>query len=559
MLEKAVVECVPNFSEGRDRDRIQAIAEAIASVEGVALLDVDAGADTNRTVYTFAGGPRAVVEAALAGARRARDLIDMRNHSGSHPRMGALDVCPFVPIAGISMAECAQLARDFGARLAREFSIPVFLYEEAAAKPSRRSLADIRFGEYEGLAAKLADPEWHPDFGPSRFDPRWGATVVGAREALLAFNVNLTTEDVGVAKEIASELRESGKIVRNSRGVPELDHLGQVKRIQGRLKTVRAIGWQVRELRCTQVSMNILNFRTTALWMAFEAVREAAERRGFGVSGSELVGLAPAAALVESGRYFQRKANATPGLPDRALVKAAVKALGLDCRGDFDPDKKIIEWAIIGKSRLVDRPVSEFVDELSSPSPAPGGGTTSACVGAMGAALAAMAANLSIGKKGFEERTSELESIALEAQELKTELLGRADEDSDAFNGILQALRLPKRSEEETTLRGLAIQEATKRASLVPLGSARACLGAMRLCLKAVERGRASSATDAAVGFLAAKAGLEGALLNVKINLEGIKDGDFAGAVKKEIEALSTQASADEREYRALLSKTLGF
>jgi glutamate formiminotransferase/formiminotetrahydrofolate cyclodeaminase len=559
MLEKAVVECVPNFSEGRDRDRIQAIAEAIASVEGVALLDVDAGADTNRTVYTFAGGPRAVVEAALAGARRARDLIDMRNHSGSHPRMGALDVCPFVPIAGISMAECAQLARDFGARLAREFSIPVFLYEEAAAKPSRRSLADIRFGEYEGLAAKLADPEWHPDFGPSRFDPRWGATVVGAREALLAFNVNLTTEEVGVAKEIASELRESGKIVRNSRGVPELDHLGQVKRIQGRLKAVRAIGWQVRELRCAQVSMNILNFRTTALWMAFEAVREAAERRGFGVSGSELVGLAPAAALVESGRYFQRKANATPGLPDRALVKAAVKALGLDCRGDFDPDKKIIEWAIIGKSRLVDRPVSEFVDELSSPSPAPGGGTTSACVGAMGAALAAMAANLSIGKKGFEERTSELESIALEAQELKTELLGRADEDSDAFNGILQALRLPKRSEEETTLRGLAIQEATKRASLVPLGSARACLGAMRLCLKAVERGRASSATDAAVGFLAAKAGLEGALLNVKINLEGIKDGDFAGAVKKEIEALSTQASADEREYRALLSKTLGF
>ncbi len=559
MLDKAIVECVPNFSEGRDREVIQAIAEAIASVGGVSLLDVDSGADTNRTVYTFAGSPRAVVEAALAGARKARDLIDMSAHSGSHPRMGALDVCPFIPIAHIGMSECAELAREFGSRLAREFSVPVFLYEEAAAKPSRRSLADIRSGEYEGLATKLADPGWYPDFGPPRVDPRWGATVTGAREVLLAYNVNLNTEDVGLAKEIASELRESGKIMRNPDSSPALDDSGRPMRVQGRLKAVRAIGWHVKELGCAQVSMNILNFRTTPLWMAFEAVREAALRRGFGVSGSELVGLAPAAALVEAGRHFQRKANASPGLPERALVEAAAKALGLDSKGAFDPDKKIIEWALAGKDRLVDLSVYELVDELSSPSPAPGGGTVSACMGAMGAALAAMVANLGIGKKGLEDRISELESIALQAQEMKNELLGRVDEDSEAFKGILKALRLPKRDEGESVRRSFAVREATLKATLVPLGSAKTCLGVMRLCLRALKRGRASSATDAAVGFLAAKAGLEGAVLNAKINLGGIKDEGFVAAVKKETETLTMQASAEEKEFRALLSDTLGF
>ena len=559
MLEKAVVECVPNFSEGRDQKTIRSIAEAIRSVPGVALLDVDPGPDTNRTVYSFAGNPQAVVEAALAAARSARDLIDMAAHKGSHPRMGALDVCPFVPIAGIGMAECVQLARDFGRRLAEEFAVPVFLYEEAAAKPSRRSLADIRSGEYEGLAAKLADPRWSPDFGPPRFDRRWGATVTGAREILLAFNVNLATEDVSVAKAIAAELRESGKILKNPDGTPVLDDSGQPKRVRGRLKAVRAIGWHVKELHCAQVSMNILNFKTTALWMAFEAVCEAAELRGFRVSGSELVGLAPAAALVESGRHFQCKAKAAQGLPDRALVNVAVQAMGLDCRGDFDPDKNIIEWAYTGKKRLVDRSFSELVDELSSPSPAPGGGTASACMGALGAALAAMAANLSAGKKGFEDRTAELESIALEAQAIKTELLSRADEDSDAFNGILAALRMPKISGEEKVLRAKAVQEATKLAANVPLGSAKACYKAMKLCLKVLERGRASSATDAAVGFLAARAGLEGSLLNVKINLEGIEDKAFVVVLKRDTETLSAQAASCETEYRALADKTLGF
>ncbi len=559
MLDKAVVECVPNFSEGRDRSTIHAIAEAIASVQEVTLLDIDPGADTNRTVYTFAGKPLAVIEAALAAARTAANLITMEAHAGSHPRMGALDVCPFIPISGISMAECVQLARDFGARLAQELEVPVYLYEEAAAKPSRRSLADIRSGEYEGLAAKLADPEWRPDFGPARFNPRWGATVTGAREILLAYNVNLNTEDVSVAKSIALELRESGKILKNPDASPVLDDSGQPKRVPGRLKAVRAIGWHVQELHCAQVSMNILDYKVTPLWKAFEAVSQEAERRGFAVSGSELVGLAPAAALVESGRYFQRKAKASPGLPDRELVKAAVKAMGLDSRGDFDPDKKIIEWAYRRKDRLMDRSVSDFSDELSSSSPAPGGGTVSACMGALGAALAAMVANLSIGKKGFEEKASILESIAMEAQCIKSELLGRADEDCDAFNRILDALRLPKRNPEESERRSTAVQEATKQAALVPLGSAKSCLGAMELCAQALEQGRVSSATDAAVGFLAAKAGLEGALLNVKINLGGIKDESFVISVQRDIETLLDRSSACEKSYHSLLQKTLGF
>ncbi|MDX9783994.1 MAG: glutamate formimidoyltransferase [Spirochaetia bacterium] len=559
MLENAVVECVPNFSEGRNQHTIQAIAEAITSVRGAALLDVDTGTDTNRTVYTFAGKPPAVVEAALAAARTARALINMEAHKGSHPRMGALDVCPFIPVSGISMAECAQLARDFGRRLALELGVPVYLYEEAAAKPSRRSLAQIRSGEYEGLAAKLTDPEWLPDFGPARFDPRWGATVTGAREILLAFNVNLNTEDVSVAKTIALELRESGKILKNSDGSPVLDATGGTKRVPGRLKAVRAIGWHVQNLHCAQVSMNILDYKITPLWTAYEAVVQEAERLGYSVSGSELVGLAPAAALVESGRYFQRKEKSSPGLPDRDLARTAVRSMGLDSQGDFDLDKKIIEWAYRGRKRLMDNSVSAFADELSSPSPAPGGGTASACMGALGAALAAMVANLSIGKKGFEERTAALESIAMEAQGRKTELLSRADEDSDAFNDILKALRLPKDKPEEREKRRAAIQEATKQAALVPLGSAQACLRAMELCLLALEQGRASSATDAAVGFLAAKAGMEGALLNVKINLQGIEDSGFVVAAQRDIETLSARLSACEKTYRSLLQKTLGF
>ncbi len=559
MFEKAVVECVPNFSEGRDGNIIQAIAQAISSVEGVALLDVDSGADTNRTVYTFVGKTTAVVEAALSAARAARALINMEVHSGSHPRMGALDVCPFIPISGISMAECVELARDFGDRLSRELGVPVYLYEEAAAKPSRRSLADIRSGEYEGLAAKLADPHWYPDFGPARFDSRWGATVTGAREILLAYNVNLNTEDVKVAKSIALELRESGRTLKNPDGSPVLDDLGQPKRVQGRLKAVRAIGWHVQELHCVQVSMNILNYKITPLWMAYEAVRDEAERLGFSVSGSELVGLAPAAALVESGRYFQRKANASPGLPDRELVMVAVRAMGLDSNGDFDPSKKIIEWAYAEKNSLIDYSVSEFVDKISMPSPAPGGGTVSACMGALGAALAAMVANLSIGKKGSEDKAAGLESIALEAQVTKKELLRRADEDSDAFNDILLALRMPKSTMEEGVHRGAAIQEATKKAASVPLGSAKACLRAMELCSNVLTLGKASSATDAAVGFLAAKAGLEGALLNVKINLEGIQDPDFVMVVNKDIKTLDAQAAVCDQAYRVLLSKTLGF
>jgi len=557
MLDNAIVECVPNFSEGRDARIIDAIADSIAGIKGVRLLDVDPGADTNRTVYTFAGRPVSVLEAALTAARTARTLIDMRNHTGSHPRMGALDVCPFVPVSGIRMDECVILARKFGEALAAELDIPVYLYEKAATKPERRSLADIRAGEYEGLAAKLKDPQWLPDFGPARFDPAWGATVTGARDILLAYNVNLNTEDVKAAKEIALDLRESGRMARAADGSPVLDEKGLPLRIPGRLKAVRAIGWHVEDLHCAQVSMNILDYRTSPLWMVYETAAEEAARRGLSLRGSELVGLVPLAALVEAGRHFQRKKKASPGLPDKELVNAAVASLGLDCRGSFDAKAKVIEWACSERNALVDLTLADFIDEVSSPSPAPGGGTVSACLGALGAALGAMAANISLGKKAFSDRAGELGDYAEAAQELKRNLLGKADEDTAAFNAILKAYTLPKNTEEESIARTKAVLEATMEATKVPLATASICLHAMELCLNVLKRGYPGTASDAAVGFLAARAGLEGALLNVRINLKGKDEDDVSATMRARVQELYSKIETMSLDYSACIDASM--
>lgn len=548
-MPKAIVECVPNFSEGRDQAKIEAIARAIRSVPGVALLDVDPGADTNRTVYTFVGAPEAVRDAALQAASVAHELIDMRVHQGAHPRMGALDVCPFVPVAGISMEECTELARDFGQKLAAMFDIPVYLYEKAATRPERQSLADIRAGEYEGLPAKLADPAWIPDFGPARFDPRWGATVTGAREFLIAYNVNLNTRDKKLANDIAFAVREAGRTIKNPDGT-------SIK-VPGRLKAVRAIGWYIEQYGCAQVSINLLDYRTTPLHAVYDAVKEEAEKRGLYVTGSELVGLVPLNALKECGQYYLSKAGKSPGLSDRELVDLAVQTLGLRSVQPFDPSKKIVEWAMASPGPLVSMKVDEFVDLVSSDSPAPGGGSVAALAGALGAALAAMDANLTVGKKGYEAHYPRLSELAVQAQTLKKALVDAIDEDTAAFNAVMEAMRLPKATDAQKAARDAALDAAQKQAALVPLTTARHCLQTMKLAAETARLGNTNSVTDAATGCHIAYAGLKGALMNVKINLISLQDGDFVSSLRKEAESLAQEGQNILEELEAFMKEAL--
>jgi len=550
MTENAVVECVPNFSEGRDRKKIDAIAEAIRSVAGVKLLGVDPGADTNRTVYTFVGSPGAVVDAALAGAEAARDIIDMRLHRGAHPRIGALDVCPFVPVSGISMEECAELARQFGMRLAEALGVPVYLYERAAANASRSSLADIRSGEYEGLEAKLRDPDWAPDFGPARFDARWGATVAGAREFLIAYNVNLNTRDKRLAHDIALSVREGGRLARNADGSAALDAAGNPLRIAGRLRAVRAIGWYIEEYRCAQVSVNLLDYGKTPLYEVYETIQEEAGKRGLFVTGSELVGLVPLEAIVDCGRHFLEKMGKSPGLPEKELVEMAVSTMGLGSTAPFVPEAKVVEWAFSGKGRLVSKSVQDFADEVSGDSPAPGGGSVSALAGALASSLAAMVGNLTVGKKGYEENYGILASMAKDAQASKRDLLGIVDRDTEAFEAVLEAARLPRASGEESAFRSKRMDEANRNAALVPMTTARICLDALRQCLVAVEKGSRNSVTDGAVGALMARAGIEGALINARINLLSIADEAFS-------ESLAGESADIRKEAETLLSEVL--
>ena len=537
-----LVECVPNFSEGRDRTVIDAIAQALSSVSGVKLLDVDPGADTNRTVYTLVGPPDAVAEAAFRGASRAAELIDMRAHKGAHPRVGALDVCPFVPVAGVTMAECAELARGVGRRMGDELGIPIYFYEHAAASDARRSLADVRAGEYEGLAARLADPAWAPDAGPARFNARSGATVVGAREFLLAYNVNLNTRDRRLANEVALSIREAGRARRDAQGQIVRDRDGAPVKAPGRLKAVRAIGWYIEHYRQAQVSINLLDFRTTPLHVVFETAREEAEKLGLLVTGSELVGLTPLEPILEAGRYFLRKQRKSAGSPERELVDTAIRSMGLDQVAPFDPAKKVIEYQFVPPAPLMSLAVARFADEVSSESPAPGGGSVAALMGCLGAALAAMVANLTVGKAGYEAAWEDLGALAERAQALKALLARAVDADTEAYNGVLDAMRLPKGTPGQAAERERAIEAANKAATDVPLQTARHCLAAMELARVAAERGNRNSASDAGVAALAARAGVEGSVLNVLTNLSGIADTDFRESREREAAALAEDA-----------------
>jgi glutamate formiminotransferase / formiminotetrahydrofolate cyclodeaminase len=555
-----LIECVPNFSEGRDPQVIRQITDAIEAVEGVHLLDVDPGKATNRTVVTFVGTPERVIEAAFEAIKKACEVIDMSRHTGEHPRMGATDVCPLIPIANISMEETAEWARRLGERVGRELNLPIFLYEAAASRPERTNLATIRAGEYEGLADKLARPEWHPDFGPAVFNPKSGATVIGARDFLIAYNVNLNTTSVRRANSVAFDVREKGRVATDpATGKPAKDPAtGEPLRVPGTLKGVKAIGWFIEEYGVAQISMNITDTRATSLHQAFEECRLSADRRGMRVTGSELVGLVPLSVMLEAGRFFLKKQERSVGVSESELLKIAVKSMGLDELAPFDPQRRIIEYNMAARDashakKLIFKNLEQFADETASESPAPGGGSISAYVGALGVALATMVANLSSHKRGWDTRWAEFSEAADRGQQLKTQLLRAVDDDTDAFNAIMAAFGLPNATPDEKTARKAAIQAATRQAIEVPLRVMRLAMQAFPLVGQMAETGNPNSLSDAGVGALCIRAAVRGAFLNVKINATSLDDADYVAQVLAEGEAMAAAADAAEREVLALM------
>ncbi len=545
-----IVECVPNFSEGRDRGIIDAICHAITSAEGVSLLDVDPGAETNRTVVTFIGSPEAAVEGAFRGIATAARLIDMSKHKGAHPRMGATDVCPFVPVSDVTMAECADLARLLGERVGHELSIPVFLYEAAASSVQRKNLSVIREGEYEGLPAKLSDPNWIPDFGPAEFNRRSGASVIGARPFLLAYNVNLNTRDQKLAMRVASRLREKGYIDRDADGVAKRDENGNVIMLPGLLSSVKGTGWYIPEYGCAQISMNLTNYHETPLHLAFEEARRVAEENGLLVTGSELVGLTPLEPMVLAGRYYLDKQGRNPGVSDDELIHIAVMSLGLSAITRFDPEKKIIEYRLRSPSRLVGMTVEKFVDELAADSPAPGGGSVSALAGSLGAGLTAMVASLTQTKKNYKAVWPEMAQLAVQGQLLKKFFLEAVDRDTDAFNRVMAAIRMPKRTVDEQAARDAALAKANLDATLVPLSVLETAIDVVELAKSMAERGNQTSLSDAGVGALAAQLAAEGTYMNVLINLPGVVDADARSHIRQRADAARDKVLAGVKDVR---------
>ncbi len=562
MQKKQLVECVPNFSEGRDMSVIKQITDAIGAVEGVRLLDVDPGKATNRTVVTFVGEPGSVVEAAFRAIARAAELIDMQQHHGEHPRMGATDVCPLIPVANISMDEVADWARKLGARVGTELGLPVYLYESAASNPERKNLAVIRAGEYEGLSAKLADPHWKPDYGPATFLPRSGATVIGARDFLVAYNVNLNTTSVRRANSVAFDVREQGRVQRKGHPVTgEIlrDDKGEPLRSPGMCKAVKGIGWFIEEYGIAQVSMNLTNLNETALHIAFEACRESASRRGMRVTGSELVGLVPLKVMLDAGRYYLHQQQRSSGVSDAALIHIAVKSLGLDELTPFDPKKKIIEYLLIDPSEevLVNHSLSGFADATAAETPTPGGGSVSAYVGALGSALGTMVANLTAQKQGYDDRWEDFSVWAEKGRQLQAALLTRVDADTAAFNALMDAFRMPKETEHEKHIRTAAIQKATEQAIVVPLEVMRYATESYTLLESMVRQGNPNSITDAAVGALCTRAAIRGAGLNVRINLTGLKDEKKRAAYQAEAMELIERADKTEAQILTLVDSRL--
>ena len=557
---KQLIECVPNFSEGRDPGVIKQITDVIETVEGVKLLDVDPGAATHRTVVTFVGEPGAVVEAAFQAIKKACELIDMSKHTGEHPRMGATDVCPLIPIANISMEETAEWARRLGERVGRELTLPIYLYEAAASSPERQNLAVIRAGEYEGLPEKLANPAWKPDFGPAEFNAKSGATVIGARDFLIAYNVNLNTTSVRRANSVAFDVREKGRVLNDpATGKPLQDASGEPLREPGALKGVKAIGWYIEEYGIAQISMNITDIRATPLHLAFEECRQSADRRGMRVTGSELVGLVPLGVMLEAGRYFLKKQQRSIGVSEAELLKIAVKSMGLDELAPFDPQQKIIEYNlekgnVANAKKLVNKDLVAFANETASESPAPGGGSISAYVGALGASLATMVANLSSHKRGWDDRWEEFSDAAERGQKIKDALLHAVDEDTDAFNLIMAAFTLPKATPEEKTARKAAIQAATRKAIEVPFKVMQISFESFPLIKQMVETGNPNSVTDAGVGALCARAAVRGAFMNIQVNTAGLDDKEYAERVLSEGRIMVEQADKMEREILEIVA-----
>jgi len=604
-----LVECVPNFSEGRDRAKIKRITDAIEAVSGVTLLNVEPGADTHRTVVTFVGTPAGVEEAAFAAIATAAQVIDMRTHSGAHARMGATDVCPFVPVEGITMNECVAIAQRLGERVGRELGIPVYLYEAAATKPERRNLADIRRGEYEGLAKKLADPAWKPDFGPPAVNPTAGATVIGARPFLIAYNVNLNSTDKNHASDLAFALREKGRVARSGNTAPyysrgkklfyregsfpcgsctfvgvtyeavashcaeehrydvgellrsnELDPpnvVGKPVYRPGLFRACKAVGWYVKDYDRAQVSINLTDFATTPPHEVLEASRKLAADRGLVVTGSEIVGVVPMAAMIQAGKYYLGKQGRTLGQPVGDVLRTAVTSLGLTDVAPFDVRTKILGLPVVPASALVQRTVLDFTDEVSRDSPAPGGGSVAALAGALGAALASMVANLTHGKEGTEARDAEMARVADEAQRIKDQLVAAVDADSEAFQGFMDALRLPQGTPEEKAARTRKMQEGLRAAVQVPWSTAEASYAAMQLARSVVTHGNPSSLSDGAVGVQIAFAGVRGGLWNVLINLKDVTDPVYVAEQRAACVSLLAQARALAEEAAGAVDERL--
>lgn len=553
---KQLIECVPNFSEGRNTATIDQIAEVIRQCEGVKLLNVDPGKATNRTVYTFVGEPAFVIEAAYKAIRKAAELIDMRYHHGEHPRFGATDVCPLVPVSNISMEETVEWARKLAKRVGEELDIPVYCYEYAAYSDARRSLADCRAGEYEGLRKKIESPDWRPDFGPavwSEHIARTGATAIGARNFLVAFNVNLNTTSVRRANAIAFDVREAGRILREGdpvTGKIVKDETGEPLRIPGSLKKVRAIGWYIEEYGIAQISMNLTDISVTPVHIAFDEVCRKAADRGIRVTGSELVGLIPLEAMLEAGRYFLRKQQRSTGVSDAELIKIAVKSMGLDELSPFEPHKRIIEYMLdedTGK-KLENLSVRGFVEETASESAAPGGGSVSALAGALGAALGTMVANLSSHKRGWDNRWEEFSAWAEKGKYYYNQLLKCVDDDTQAFNKVMEAFGLPKSNDSEKSARKEAIQAATFHAMMVPLKVMQLSYASMEVMLAMAQIGNPNSVSDAGVGALCARAAVRGAWLNVMINADGLEDKGKAEEILSEASEIAAKAQIIEEE-----------
>ena len=569
--QKQLVECVPNFSEGRDKHIIRQIAAAVESVEGVLLLNVDPGEATNRTVVTFVGEPAAVCEAAFRAVKVAGEVIDMRKHHGAHPRIGATDVLPLIPVSGITLEECATLARQLAERIANELRIPCYSYEAAAFRPERKNLAVCRRGEYEGIAKRIVDPQEAPDFGARPFDDdvaRTGCTVVGARDFLIAVNYNLNTTSTRRANAIAFDVREKGRPVREGNpitGTPKRDADGNIIMQPGTLKGTKAIGWYIDEYGIAQVSMNITDINIAPLHKCFDEVCRCAQNRGIRVTGTEIVGLVPKRVLVEAGRYFLEKQHRSTGIPEEDIIQIAIKSMGLDDLRPFNPREKVIEYLLedaassgmsAGK-KLVDLTVKGFAQETSRESPAPGGGTIAAYMGALAAALGTMVANLSSHKAGWDDRWQEFSEWADKGQTLQTELLHLVDEDTAAFNRIMAAFGMPKGSDEEKAARSQAIQDATLYATQVPLRTMKASLKTFDICRAMAEQGNPNSVSDAGVGALAARAAVLGAGLNVKINAASLKDRQCASAFCAEADELVAKANQEEQEIIAIVESKI--